>query len=157
MISTCRCYDSKRRRYAPFLFLLPVVVCSVLVALTLTHHPSAPIHRHYNTRCLLLDNLDVVLLLPLLHLLLLLVILLDEISEHFLQALAVGLQGWDDIGDSALDQDAINETEALAIGWEWLESLQDEPNGGVSRCLWERSAVSVCAMPLRHQFMQNHR
>lgn len=106
-----------------FYSLLPVVVCSVLATLTLIHRPPSPIHRHCNTRRLLLDNLDVVLLLPLLHLLLLLVILLDEISEHFLQALAVCLQGWDDIGDSALDQDAIDETEALAIGWEWLESL----------------------------------
>ena len=139
-----------------FYSLLSVVVCSVSITLTLLHHPRAPIHRHSNTSCLLLNNLDVVLLLPLLHLLLLLVILLDEVSKHFLQALAVGLQGWDDICDSALDQDAIDETEALAIAWEWLESLQDKPNAGVSRRLWRRSAVSVSAMPLRHRYMQNH-
>lgn len=81
---------------------------------------------------LVLHNLNVVLLLPLLHLLLLSLILLDKVFQHLSKTLGVRLENWLDVCDCALDEDTVDHAEAFAVGWEGLESIEDEPEKGVS-------------------------
>jgi hypothetical protein len=66
--------------------------------------------------------------LPFLHLVLLLLVLLDELIEHLLQAIGVRLQCRDDILDGPLDEDAIDHPEALAVLGQRLQCLEDQPS-----------------------------
>jgi len=67
--------------------------------------------------------------LPLFHLVLLTPILLHQVFEHFLQAIRVRLQCWQDITDSSLDQYSIDHSEAFSIPGERRQCLQDESVG----------------------------
>lgn len=63
----------------------------------------------------LLDDLDIVLPLPTLHLILSELILLQQIIQHLLQPLAVRLQRRHHILDRSFNQDSIDHPEALSI------------------------------------------
>ena len=67
----------------------------------------------------MLNDLDVILLLPLLHVVLLSSILLDEVFEHFLQSVRICLQCRQDVADRSLNEHAIDRAKALALFREW--------------------------------------
>ena len=67
--------------------------------------------------------------LPLLQIVLLGLVLLDQIFEDLLQPVGVGLERGLHILDGALYQDAVDHAEAFAIVRERLQSLKDEPGG----------------------------
>jgi hypothetical protein len=64
--------------------------------------------------------------LPLLQVVLFGPVLLDQVVEHLLQPLGIRLEGGDDILDGALHQHAVNQTEALAVAGERLQSFENE-------------------------------
>ncbi len=70
--------------------------------------------------------------LPLLELILLGLVLLDQVIQDLLQPFGVGPQGGYDILDSPLHQDAINHAEALAVAGKRVQGLKNKPAGAVS-------------------------
>jgi len=77
----------------------------------------------------LLHNLHIIALLPLFHLILRLLILLDQVVQDLLQAIRVCLKGRHDVGDGALDEDAVDHAEALAGAGEGVKGFEDESVG----------------------------
>lgn len=65
--------------------------------------------------------------LPLFQLLFLILVRLDEVLEHLLQALCVGLEVGDHVLDSPLNQHAVDEAEALPLAVERGKGIEDEP------------------------------
>jgi len=65
--------------------------------------------------------------LPLLQIVLLGLVLLDQVIQHLLQPLCVGLEGGHDILDSSLHQDAIDHAETLALARKRLQGLENKP------------------------------
>lgn len=65
--------------------------------------------------------------LPLLQVVLLGLVLLDQVVEHLLQSLGIRLEGGDDILDGALHQHAVDQAEALAVARERLQCFENEP------------------------------
>jgi len=67
--------------------------------------------------------------LPPVHFLLLLFILLQQLFQHLLQAVGVGLERRQHIFDGALHQHAVDQPEALARWWEGGQRFADESSG----------------------------
>ena len=65
--------------------------------------------------------------LPLLQVVLLGLVLLDQVVEHLLQPLCIRLEGGDDILDGALHQDTVDHAEALAVAGQRLQGFENEP------------------------------
>lgn len=73
------------------------------------------------------SSMDLLAYLPLLQVVLLGLVLLDQVVEHLLQPLGVRLEGGDDILDGALHQHAVDQAEALAVARERLQCFENEP------------------------------
>jgi len=65
--------------------------------------------------------------LPLLHLLLLPLVLLNQILQHLAQTLRVRLECWHYVLNSTLDEHAINHAEAFAVAGKRSQGFEDEP------------------------------
>jgi hypothetical protein len=63
----------------------------------------------------ILDNLNVVLLLPFVHLILLALVLFHQLIEELLKTIRVCLQSGQNLFDSSLDENTIDETETFSI------------------------------------------
>jgi hypothetical protein len=76
-----------------------------------------------------LNDLDVVLLLPLVHLILLALVLFDQFIENLLQSIRIGLERRENVLDCPLNQDTVDQSKAFSILWERLQGLGDESDG----------------------------
>lgn len=74
----------------------------------------------------LLDHLDIVLLLPVIHFGLFGLVLLEELIQDLFQSVRIGLERRNHILDSPFDQDAVNHPEAFSILGKRLEGLNYE-------------------------------
>ena len=70
--------------------------------------------------------------LPLLELVLLGLVLLDQVIQDLLQPLGIRPQGGHDILDGPLHQDAIYHAEALAVAGKGVQGLKNKSAGAVS-------------------------
>ena len=75
--------------------------------------------------------------LPLFHLILLSLVLLDQLLKGFLQAIRVGFQDGDNLFDGALCEDAVDHAETFSVAGEGLEGFEDE-SAMVRMRVWER-------------------
>lgn len=74
----------------------------------------------------LLHHLDVVLLLPSLHLLLPALVLLEQIIQHLLQSIRVRPQCRYHILNRSFHQDSVDHAETFPILWQGLQGLEHE-------------------------------
>lgn len=65
--------------------------------------------------------------LPLLQLILLCLVLLDQVVQDLLQPLSVCLEGGNDILDGPLYQHAVDHAEAFAVARKGLQGVKDKP------------------------------
>jgi len=72
--------------------------------------------------------------LPLVHLLLLRLVLLQQILQNFLETFRVCLQRWYHILHRPLHQHAVNHAETLPILGEGLQSLENQPSATDQCC-----------------------
>lgn len=81
--------------------------------------------------------------LPLLHIVLFTPVLLDEILQHFLQAVGICLQSRQNIADGSLDEHPIDHPETLTISGQWSQRLQHEPKANISDPFDEINATAM--------------
>lgn len=112
--------------YSEIYFSLFWFVSTILIAVQLGRYSSSA-HELASSAQLRMFILGKLAYLPGVQFILFCLVVLHQVIKHLLQAILIRLQRRDDVLDRPLDENAIDESEALALFWKRLEGLKNQP------------------------------